>query len=584
MPAPWTAGSASPPRRFEFSGGISRTAKVDFARYTWTDVNGDGVLDGLFKDGQGTAQPGDGPVRHRPAASPPPRPTAPPVTRAFEFVGGWDPAKVDTGQQIRQDTSIGWGGGADVVDPDPAVRADPGLLPDHQPRRPRRRQRHRLRCRPHATSTATATPTPITRGTGDATHRRPAEQPRQDRPAQERHQPAGRVVHPRLPAGREHHRAPRLDLDPDRPDHRRRVRRRRTRDPDRVRLHRAALRLRAPHQPRLRPGDDPRARPRRAGAADHPGRPTATTTLQRRPADPHRGPRPHQRDPRGPGAGHREHLDHLRPRLDHRDPRPRRRRGHVHRGTARHLGPAAADRHQPATPHPGPAGGAGVGVADQVRLRPGREPGHRHASWATPRCPATTWSPAPPTPPVPPRPRPPCGPTAACPRTRRKASPFATAQTCPTWVHAPVRGRDPRRRRRPAAPSARRCEPVRHRHRRGPHRRPAAPNPGASRRSPGTATTPGATRPGSCTRPRPTAATTRWSTPTTPPPTPRSSPPPSTTWPPTRSSGFLAGGPAPTGAGSVGTRRVGGLRPPAPGLHRPHRPGRAHHQPPLRRR
>jgi len=99
---------------FEFSGGVSRTAKVDFARYTWADVNADGLLDGLYRTGAGVmVRFGTGAglaaaVRYGNTAQ-----------RSFDFVNGWDAAKVTTGQQIRQDTSIGWGGGADVTIPIP---------------------------------------------------------------------------------------------------------------------------------------------------------------------------------------------------------------------------------------------------------------------------------------------------------------------------------------------------------------------------------------------------------------------------------------------------------------------------------
>ena len=78
--------------------------------------------------------------------------------KTFDFVGDWDPAKVYTGQQVRQDTTIGWGGGADVIvsvplcAPVPAcyLIINPGGHADGASRSPT------STC---ATSTATATPT-----------------------------------------------------------------------------------------------------------------------------------------------------------------------------------------------------------------------------------------------------------------------------------------------------------------------------------------------------------------------------------------------------------------------------------------
>ena len=64
-----------------------------------------------------------------------------------------------------------------------------------------------------------------------------------------------------------------------------------------VRLRPAALRLRAPHQPRLRHRHHPRARPStaRAAGAGHPGVLHQQQPLQRRPAGRHPGHRPHHR-------------------------------------------------------------------------------------------------------------------------------------------------------------------------------------------------------------------------------------------------------------------------------------------------
>ncbi len=109
-----TGGVSFATPAFEFSGGLSRTAKVDFARYSWNDVNGDGILDGLYRDGEGDAARvlvrfGTG------VGLAPPAVYGATGEKSFDFVGDWDPAKVSTGQQVRQDTSVGWGAGADVT-------------------------------------------------------------------------------------------------------------------------------------------------------------------------------------------------------------------------------------------------------------------------------------------------------------------------------------------------------------------------------------------------------------------------------------------------------------------------------------
>ena len=100
---------------YELSGGLSRTAKVDFARYTWTDVNGDGILDGLYRDGEGTTARvlvrfGTGLGMSAAAGS-----TARPGRRPSTSSTGGMPGKISTGQQVRQDTSVGWSAGADFT-------------------------------------------------------------------------------------------------------------------------------------------------------------------------------------------------------------------------------------------------------------------------------------------------------------------------------------------------------------------------------------------------------------------------------------------------------------------------------------
>jgi RHS repeat-associated protein len=92
----------------DFSGGVSRNAGVDFPRYSWSDVNGDGILDGLYQDGGtvkvafgsgggllGGSKYGDA-ARH-----------------AFEFAGDIKFGEDD--DKIRQDTTYGYGGGFDFT-------------------------------------------------------------------------------------------------------------------------------------------------------------------------------------------------------------------------------------------------------------------------------------------------------------------------------------------------------------------------------------------------------------------------------------------------------------------------------------
>ena len=47
----WRRSLVSP--LVEFSAGVSTSASTNFARWTWNDVNGDGLLDALHKDDDG---------------------------------------------------------------------------------------------------------------------------------------------------------------------------------------------------------------------------------------------------------------------------------------------------------------------------------------------------------------------------------------------------------------------------------------------------------------------------------------------------------------------------------------------------
>jgi YD repeat-containing protein len=95
----------------DFSGGVSRTSSVDFPLYSWADVNGDGVLDALYKTpsgkvlvafGTGTGvRDGDeyGDTEEM----------------SFQVLGDDDLLDLQAGDTIRQDSSIGYGGGADFT-------------------------------------------------------------------------------------------------------------------------------------------------------------------------------------------------------------------------------------------------------------------------------------------------------------------------------------------------------------------------------------------------------------------------------------------------------------------------------------
>ena len=95
---------------YDFSAGISSSAGVDFARYAWDDVNGDGVLDALFKNEQtktvevafGTGIGIGARSSYGTMASLP-----------FDVFPG---IQTDlSGQQIRQDQAQSLGGGVDVT-------------------------------------------------------------------------------------------------------------------------------------------------------------------------------------------------------------------------------------------------------------------------------------------------------------------------------------------------------------------------------------------------------------------------------------------------------------------------------------
>jgi len=92
----------------DFAGGVSRNAGVDFPRYSWSDVNGDGILDGLYQDGgtvkvafgSGGGLLGGG--KYGDAAE-----------HAFEFAGDIKFGEGD--DKIRQDSTYGYGGGLDFT-------------------------------------------------------------------------------------------------------------------------------------------------------------------------------------------------------------------------------------------------------------------------------------------------------------------------------------------------------------------------------------------------------------------------------------------------------------------------------------
>lgn len=91
----------------DYSGGVSRNAAVNFPRYSWSDVNGDGIVDALYKDGDkikvafGTGAGVGSPAVYGNTQR-----------VDFDIVGDVD---AQTGDQIRQDTSVGYGGGFDFT-------------------------------------------------------------------------------------------------------------------------------------------------------------------------------------------------------------------------------------------------------------------------------------------------------------------------------------------------------------------------------------------------------------------------------------------------------------------------------------
>jgi RHS repeat-associated protein len=89
----------------EFSGGLSYNEAVDQARYTWVDVDGDGVLDRVHKVGEGTKVAfGSG------GGLLPEVPYGEMADGVLELVGD-----IPLGQQVAQDRSRGFGGGFDFT-------------------------------------------------------------------------------------------------------------------------------------------------------------------------------------------------------------------------------------------------------------------------------------------------------------------------------------------------------------------------------------------------------------------------------------------------------------------------------------
>lgn len=95
----------------DFSGGVSRTASVDFPLYSWSDVNGDGVLDALYKAPGGDVLVAFGTgtgVRDGEAYGDT-------EEMSFQVIGDDDLLDLQAGDTIRQDSSIGYGGGLDFT-------------------------------------------------------------------------------------------------------------------------------------------------------------------------------------------------------------------------------------------------------------------------------------------------------------------------------------------------------------------------------------------------------------------------------------------------------------------------------------
>jgi RHS repeat-associated protein len=104
------SGSVGPTLGFqynfkEFAGGLSYSESIDFARYSWADVDGDGVLDRLRKDGSGIKVAfGTG------AGLQPEVDYGDLAEGVFDLIGD-----IPTGQQVAQGRSRGLGVGADFT-------------------------------------------------------------------------------------------------------------------------------------------------------------------------------------------------------------------------------------------------------------------------------------------------------------------------------------------------------------------------------------------------------------------------------------------------------------------------------------
>lgn len=95
----------------DFSGGASRTASVDFPLYSWADVDGDGVLDALYKSPGGDVVVAFGTgtgVRDG-------ENYGDTEEMSFQVLGDDDLLDLQAGDTIRQDSSIGYGGGLDFT-------------------------------------------------------------------------------------------------------------------------------------------------------------------------------------------------------------------------------------------------------------------------------------------------------------------------------------------------------------------------------------------------------------------------------------------------------------------------------------
>lgn len=95
----------------DFAGGASRTQSVDFPLKSWGDVNGDGLLDALYKSFDGTVKVGfsSGTGVHDGDSY------GATETLSFQPLGDDDLLDLQAGGTIRQDTAIGLGGGLDFT-------------------------------------------------------------------------------------------------------------------------------------------------------------------------------------------------------------------------------------------------------------------------------------------------------------------------------------------------------------------------------------------------------------------------------------------------------------------------------------